>query len=71
MILISESCGRQRASLKLELWSTTRVCFYRRICISVLKTTEWEYFASLLHVSPKCNISQPMDYFDFLNVYYV
>ena len=28
MILISESCcGRQRASLKLELWSTTRVCF--------------------------------------------
>ena len=68
MILISESCGRQRVSLKPELLSTTQVLLYRRIRISVLKTTEREYFTSLLHVSPKCNISQPMDYFDFLNV---
>ena len=38
MILISESCDRQRVSLKLELWSTLTGLLYRRICtISVNK----------------------------------
>ena len=27
-------------------------------------------FASLLHVSPNCNISRPMDYFEFLSAYF-
>ena len=70
MILISESCGRQRQRviLKLELWSTTRVCFIAAYVSGYFKKTKREYFALLLHVSPKCNNSQPMDYFDFLNV---
>ena len=69
MKLISESCfGGQRASLKLKLWSTTPVCF---IATYVSLQTKREYFASLLHVSPKCNISRPMDFLEFFNVYCV
>ena len=68
MVLISESSGRQRVSLKLQLWSTTRVCFIAAYVSVYFKKTKREYFASLVHVSPKCNISQPMVYFDFLNV---
>ena len=67
MILISESCGRQRVILKLELWSIQHGFALSPHTYQCIKTKR-EYFASLLHVSPKCNISQPMDYFDFLNI---
>ena len=51
MVLISESSGRQRVSLKLQLWSTTRVCFIAAYVSVYFKKTKREYFASLVHVS--------------------
>ena len=62
MILISESCyARQRISLKIVIHSRVRfIAAYVSVQIN-------GNFASLLHVSPKCNISRPMDYFEFFS----
>ena len=59
MILIGESCcGRQKFS---------------SAAVFVLSPHTYQgkqsgNFTSLLYLSPKCNISWPMDYFEFSNV---
>ena len=71
MKLISESCcGRQRVSLKLELWSTQQGLLYRRIRV-IVNNIESGNISLLFYASATCNTSRPMDYFQFLNVYYV
>ena len=68
MKLISESCcGRQRVSLKLELWSTAGFALSPHKC----QCKQSENISLLFCTSPKCNTSRSMDYFEFFNVYYV
>ena len=53
MKLISESCcGRQRVSLKLELWSTQQGLLYRRIRVIVNKAGIFRFsFTHLPHAT--------------------
>ena len=68
MKLISESCcGRQRVSLKLELWSTAGFVLSPHTC----KCEQSGNISLLFCTSAKCNTSRSMDYFEFFNVYYV
>ena len=68
MKLKSDSCcGRQRVSLKLELWSTAGFALSPHTC----HCKQSGNISLLFYTSVKCNTSRPKDYFEFFNVYYV
>ena len=72
MILISESCGRQRASLKLELWNCGLQHWFA-LSLHTYQCKQSRNTVLLFYkcVSPKSNISRLIDYFEFFNVYSV